>query len=75
MDEQVLIEGTKVVKVVGEVIAIDSHGKARVLAVGDVLKANELIVTAKNSSVELTEQVEVVDIPETALLVVMNKVP
>ena len=64
MDQQVLLEGAKVTKIVGDAIVIDSSGNARALKVGDVLAGNEIIITANHSSVELIEQAKVITIDE-----------
>ncbi|WP_083627145.1 retention module-containing protein [Vibrio ponticus] len=67
MNEEVSIEGAKVVKVIGEVIAIDSRGNARELKVGDQLRGDEVIITARNSSVDISEQVETINLGENCV--------
>ncbi|WP_075713746.1 retention module-containing protein, partial [Vibrio panuliri] len=67
MDEKVVAEGAKVVKIIGEVIAVDSSGNVRQLKVGDVLNGDEIIVTAKNTSVELAETNETINLTQNCV--------
>lgn len=75
MNEQVLLEGAKVTKIVGDVLVIDSSGDARVLKVGDVIHSNEVIITAKNSKVEFIEQGETITIDENCAACSLDQGP
>ncbi|MFA0521287.1 retention module-containing protein, partial [Vibrio sp. 10N.222.55.E8] len=67
MDIQVLSQAAVVEAVNGEVIAVKPDGSARKIAVGDIIRGNEIVITANGSELILGVQNNAIPIADNCV--------